>query len=983
MDSHDKPADLHATPSSAKRLLHRSLALAGLALVVLLVLSGKWWAARNNQAVAATDNAGSLPALNDATGWIGLALLVVVLGVALSLGFRSIRNYRFAVDFAHRATAVTEFNQRRLMDFVELSSDWLWETDIEHRFTLMSEGMRSMANMDSAEFVGAHLWELPCNNMDAGRWSDHQQRLAKHEPFTLLISRYDLSGALRHLEFVGKPLFRHGHFEGYRGVGRDLTQRINAERELRDSEERFRTLVEGSFDWFWEQDTQFRFTRLVTSPRNEHDLDIDAVIGKTRWALAEATGTEPHWKAHILRCEHHESFSDFVYSRRMSDGSSSWFSVSGRPYYDDAGRFCGYRGVARDITAERNIQLALAASEARYRTTFEHAPVGIITLDADGRRQSVNAAFAHMLGYPRRALLGRDFRTFTHPDDQAADDQAYRAFVSGQISSHQGEKRYVHQDGHTVWAHISVTALRDEHRGLKGFITIVEDITARIVAQRERRAAESRYRRLVDVTPDGIIVHRDDRILFANAAATHVFGAPNTTALLNTPLSRFFERPHTEDARRTLALNRHFHAGQTLPRAQFRFQGLSGTDVEVESTGVVVDFEGGPATLRVIRDISDRVLAERALQESRTRYQEVVESVNEVIFQTDLNGVFTFLNPAWTQISGHPIDSSVGQPLASFLHPDDRGRARVLFKRLNAGAAHDEIMELRIRTTEGEIRWLEAHARQMIRSAGGTIGIMGSLDDITTRKVAELTLKNVNMELEARVRARTAELEASNRELEAFSYSVSHDLRAPLRAIEGFASILQEDMAERLDATSGAYLARIRAATLRMAHLIDDLIELARLTRQTLRRENIDLSQLVEEITTEMRHESPERVVDIDITPGLTAHADRALMRVVLENLLRNAWKFSAGQAVTQIAFFATRDEDEVMFCVADNGVGFDMAYADKLFQPFNRLHVTSEYAGSGIGLATVARIIQRHGGQIRAESAPGEGARFSFSIGH
>ncbi len=246
---------------------------------------------------------------------------------------------------------------------------------------------------------------------------------------------------------------------------------------------------------------------------------------------------------------------------------------------------------------------------------FSHARGDyVITLDADGRRQSVNAAFAHMLGYPRRVLLGRDFRTFTHPDDQAADDQAYRAFVSGQISSHQGEKRYVHQDGHTVWAHISVTALRDEHRGLKGFITIVEDITARVVAQRERRAAESRYRRLVDVTPDGIIVHRDDRILFANAAATHVFGAPNTTALLNTPLSRFFEKPHTEDARKSLALNRHLQAGQTLPRAQFRFQALSGTDVEVESTGVVVDFEGGPATLRVIRDISDRVLAERALQ---------------------------------------------------------------------------------------------------------------------------------------------------------------------------------------------------------------------------------------------------------------------------------------------------------------------------------------------------------------------------------
>lgn len=978
MDTDDRNAELDPPASAARRLLRRSVALAALALVALLVLIGQWWMTRSAEptdtGAYAAAAAAILPDPTGASAWLGALVLVVALVVALVMAARSVRSYRFAVDFARRATAVTEYNQRRLMDFVELSSDWLWETDAEHRFTLMSEGMRSMANMDSAEFLGQHLWALPSLNMDAGRWSDHRQRLERHEPFTLLLTRHDLAGQVRHLEFVGKPLFSRGTFQGYRGVGRDLTLRIVAEQELRASEERFRTLVEGSFDWFWEQDAQFRFTQLATSPLNSSSMRLENVLGKTRWALAGANGTEPQWRDHVHTCEQHEAFSDFVYARKMANGNTLWFSVSGRPIFDDAGRFSGYRGVARDITIERGTQLALADSEARYRNTFEHAPVGIITVDAAGRRQGVNDAFAHMLGYPKAQLLGRDFRTFTHPDDRAADDRAYQAFLTSTISSHHREKRYIHKDGRTVWANITVRALRDEQRALKGFITIVEDITARIVAQRERRAAESRYRRLVDVSPDGIIVHRDDRILFANAAATRIFDATAPNIVLDTPLSRFFpSRPATSADGR-------LSAGQVLPRAQYRFTGLGGQTVDVESTGVVIDFDGGLATLRVIRDISDRVQAERALQESRTRYQEVVESVNEVIFQTDLAGVFTFLNPAWTQISGHPVDASLGQPLASFLHPDDRGRARDLFEQLKAGTEADEVKELRIRTTEGEVRWLEAHARRM---SGGEAGIMGSLDDITTRKVAELTLKNVNKELEARVRARTAELEASNRELEAFSYSVSHDLRAPLRAIEGFSSILQEDLTDRLDPTSRAYLERIRAATLRMAHLIDDLIELARLTRMTLRRENIDLSRMVGELLTEMQQETPTRIVVADITPGLTAHADRALMRVVLENLLRNAWKFSAGQPQTHIAFYAIREDEEVMFCVADNGIGFDMAYVDKLFQPFNRLHVGTEYAGSGIGLATVARIIQRHGGQIRAESAPGEGARFSFSIGH
>ncbi|WP_237269429.1 sensor histidine kinase [Pseudothauera hydrothermalis] len=228
---------------------------------------------------------------------------------------------------------------------------------------------------------------------------------------------------------------------------------------------------------------------------------------------------------------------------------------------------------------------------------------------------------------------------------------------------------------------------------------------------------------------------------------------------------------------------------------------------------------------------------------------------------------------------------------------------------------------------------------------------------------------------------RTAELENANRELEAFSYSVSHDLRAPLRAIDGFARILEEELDGTLTPSARAHLERIRKATERMAQLIDDLLNLARLTRQPLARETVDLSELAAQIIDELRAEQPERHVTVDIQPQMLALADRNLMRIVLDNLLRNAWKFSARQPQAHIGFWVEHDRNRKIYCVRDNGAGFDMAYAANLFRPFHRLHAEQDFAGTGIGLATVQRIIARHGGAVWARSRPGEGAQFFFTL--
>jgi signal transduction histidine kinase len=246
------------------------------------------------------------------------------------------------------------------------------------------------------------------------------------------------------------------------------------------------------------------------------------------------------------------------------------------------------------------------------------------------------------------------------------------------------------------------------------------------------------------------------------------------------------------------------------------------------------------------------------------------------------------------------------------------------------------------------------------------------------RKIAEAQVRKLNDELERRVEERTAELSAVNGELESFSYSVSHDLRTPLRSINALGSLLMAEHGDHLNAEGQDYIRRLRAATERMGNLIDALLDLSRVTRAPLNTVKLDLSKIAAEIVFELQSRDPDRTVTTSITPGLRAVGDPRLVRSVLENLIGNAWKYSKNVSAAQIEFGM---EDERTFFVRDNGAGFEMSYADKLFLPFSRLHAESEFKGAGIGLATVKRIVERHGGEIWAQASPMTGATFYFTL--
>ena len=283
--------------------------------------------------------------------------------------------------------------------------------------------------------------------------------------------------------------------------------------------------------------------------------------------------------------------------------------------------------------------------------------------------------------------------------------------------------------------------------------------------------------------------------------------------------------------------------------------------------------------------------------------------------------------------------------------------------------------------TDDDLRVAEELARRAAVAVDNARLYDEARDELRMRARAEGELRALNAELEHRVSQRTAQLEATNRELEAFSYSVSHDLRSPLRSIDGFSQALLEDYDAVLDDRGRDYLARVRRAAQTMGRLIDDLLELARITRRELVRDSVDLSALAENVIAELREHDPDRRVIVRIQPELSVIGDEGLLRAALANLLGNAWKFTTRTTDPMIEFGAINLNGDRSFYVRDNGAGFDMNYAAKLFGPFQRLHSANDFEGTGIGLATVQRVVNRHGGRIWAEASVGHGATFFFTL--
>jgi PAS domain S-box-containing protein len=506
--------------------------------------------------------------------------------------------------------------------------------------------------------------------------------------------------------------------------------------------------------------------------------------------------------------------------------------------------------------------------------------------------------------------------------------------------------------------------------------------------ERELRASEERFTLAFEHAPVGIsFTLPDGRVGHTNATLAEMLGR-SVAELQGLTVA---EITHPDDRAETARLMQATLAGEMDGfKVDKRYLRKDGSGIwTTASVTLLRDGQSRPVNfVAMISDISAGKAAEDALRASEARFRGLFETaligfaLHEIVLDEaglPADYVYVAVNQAFTDLTGLDAAGVVGR------------RASEVF----AGLPEPPYLAIYGETARGgpphrfETYFEPLHRHYDIQVFSPQAGQFATVFiDITARKEAEdarreaeRELAGMNVELERRVLERTLELEAANAELEAFSYSVSHDLRAPLRALDGFSLALIDDYGEQLDDTATDYLARVRAASQRMGQLIDDLLKLSRVSRREMVREQVDLTALAREVLADLREAEPTRVVNGHVEDGLVAGGDPALLRVVLQNLLANAWKFTSRKQEARIEVGAERRDGVTAYFVRDDGAGFDSTYVDKLFTPFQRLHTAGEFPGTGVGLATVKRIVRRHGGSVWAESVVDSGATFYFTL--
>ncbi|MBE0622415.1 MAG: PAS domain S-box protein [Burkholderiales bacterium] len=460
-----------------------------------------------------------------------------------------------------------------------------------------------------------------------------------------------------------------------------------------------------------------------------------------------------------------------------------------------------------------------------------------------------------------------------------------------------------------------------------------------------------------------------------SAETYRIFGVSGKTPLSHEAL---LQRVHPDDRHR---VEKAWQEALKGGRYDIEYRIL--VDAETRSIHAQADAQfGADGTLQryigTVQDITERRMAEQALARESNRNQVFLRNASDGVHILDADGNVLEVSDSFCQMLGYSREELIGANVSLW---DAQWSPQELKQIIAKHVAMEgrTVIETRHRRRDGSMFDVEVTGQGL--ELDGRPALFNSSRDITERVRAQDELRRLNESLEQRVAERTNALQVANRELEAFSYSVSHDLRAPLRAIQGFSQILHEEYAVQIDAQGKDMLARVSAATEKMGELIEDLLKLSRISRQEMQRGPVDLSALAREVVEELTADEPERNVEWVIALQLLAHGDLGLLRLALHNLIGNAWKYSARRDPARIEFGVMEKEDRPVYFVRDNGAGFDMAHADKLFRAFQRLHSAAEFSGTGIGLATVARIIHRHGGDVWGEGRVDEGASFYFTL--
>ncbi|NOU17527.1 MAG: PAS domain S-box protein [Bacteroidales bacterium] len=769
----------------------------------------------------------------------------------------------------------------------------------------------------------------------------------------------------------------------------DITERKEAEEVLHKALKEIQDLYNNAPCGYHSLDKDGVFVKINKTELEWLGYSYEEVIGRMKFTdLLTEEGVKT-FRENFPRFKIVGELRNLEFELIRKNGSILPILVSATAITDNEGNYLMSRSTVIDITEHKKSQEAIQESKKHYYQIVDLSQ-DMIVIHQYGKVVFINDAGVKLAGASNPdQIIGRSVLEFVPLKQREIAQKRMQADLVEGESSEVYEQKLLCLDGTEI--DIELRGMQINYQGEKAIQFVARDITERKKVEEALRTAKILLEQTImqSPVPMVLVTMPDATIRYVNPSARQFLGIDDEPDLTNTPLMnlkisfRDFDLQGNEGFLEELPLVRSLKGIKTEGEERYilrkdgtiRYELVSGTPI-LDNNGQII------AGYLIMMDITERKQAENALIKSEVGLKEAQRLgrlgswdwdalTDTIIWSEEYYRIYGF-DP--TQHPPGYIDHLKAYTPESAALLDEAVK-----KNMETGEPY--VLDLELARADGTRCWITARSETKRNQKGKIIGLRGTAQDITDRKQSEEEIRKLNQELEKRVFERTSQLEAANKELEAFSYSVSHDLRTPLRSIDGFSQAILEDYSNMIDAQGKDYLHRIRSATQRMAQLIDDMLNLSRVSRNELIIQQVNMSNIAQEIAINLKETEPDRQVEFIVHEGIEVQGDSRLLLIVMENLIANAWKFTSKHPTARIEFGTRQQNDTAVYFVRDDGAGFNMKYAQKLFGVFQRLHTTIEYPGTGVGLATVQRIIHRHGGKVWAEGEVEKGTTFYFTI--
>ena len=661
------------------------------------------------------------------------------------------------------------------------------------------------------------------------------------------------------------------------------------------------------------------------------------------------------------------------------DGSWRWLSISITNHLDDPAIKAMVTNI-RDITEQIDMKAQLDKSNEDLRKLFNTIDEVLYSVVIDGYRLTqMSDACLKVSGYPVEDFFENKNLWFEVilPEDRHVPAEVGLQLDKGLTAT--GQYRIRHKDGNIRWIEATLVPTLDEHGTLIRMDGVNRDVTDKKNAEEALLHSEGRYRALIENNKEGIALTGPDRkFTYISPQIKDLFGYEPEELIDSHPLDMYHPDDHVKIF--TFVESIADDKPHTIEGLRIRCKDGSWKWIELTFSN---QFDNPSVNAMVcnFRDITDKKLAAEALIDSEKRFRTLIENNKEGIGLTDNLSRFIYVSPSTMGILGYSPEELMGSNAFDLYHPDDLPLMKELAIGIREAFGTYSTATVRIRHKDGTWRWIELTANNQLDDHA-VRAIVTNFRDVTERKKAAEELESLNQSLEKKVQERTIQLEESNKALESFSYMAAHDLQAPLRILSGYASILKNEYYSDLNEDARDLLGTIVLKTKHMSQLVSDLLGFSRASHMMMREDEVDFDEMARSIADQISLSGGISGRAEIVIQKLGSHrCDASLMSQVWANLISNAMKYSSKKENPRIEIGQTKSDDETIFYIKDNGTGFDMQYAEQLFDVFKRLHSANEYEGNGVGLALVKQVITRHKGRIWVEAIPQEGATFYFSL--